>query len=85
MLKIFNSRARNELLKQNASASADAKKATSLTIQAKVFRNDGGVEAQRIVSYGHRNLFIHAIGAPLAYLNGAFWNWYYTRNRRNRT
>jgi len=85
MLKLFNNRARASLLNQNADAGVNAKKAHSTSIRAKVIRSDGTVEPERLVSYGHRNVFIHMTLAPLAYLNGAFWNWYYTRKNRRTT
>lgn len=83
MLKLFNNRARAAILEQNEKVDSGlvARKAHSTTVRAKVTRADGTVEPERIVSYGHRNFFIHAAIAPLAFLNGALWNWYYTRKR----
>lgn len=82
MLKrIFNNRARAQLLNNNAKADAGAKKEASVSIRARKTYADGRVDPDRLVSYGHHNLFIHSICAPVAYLNGAFWEWYYTNQR----
>lgn len=80
--KLFNNRARAQLLANNAKAEeADAKKETSVSIRAKKIYADGTQDPERLVSYGHRNIIIHSICAPVAYLNGAFWEWYYTNQR----
>jgi hypothetical protein len=83
--KLFNNRAREAMRKHNEQATAagmQAREISSIGIHAKVIRADGTVEPERLVSYGHKNPLIHLTLAPLAYLNGAFWNWYYTRKRR---
>lgn len=86
MLKrLFNNKARQMMRKHNDKVEAGdlaARSISSLGIRAKVTRADGTVEPDRLVSYGHRNPLVHFICAPIAYLNGAFWNWYYTRKRR---
>lgn len=83
--KLFNNRARQAILEQNAKAEATAQpRAHHTTIRAQVTRADGTKEPERIVSYGHRNPIIHAIVAPLAYLNGAFWNSYHERQSKRR-
>lgn len=73
--RIFNNKAR-----QSLNGRADVQ---SLSVRAKVTRADGTVEPERLVSYGHRNPFIHILLAPFAFANGAFWNWYYTHKRRS--
>jgi hypothetical protein len=75
-------RAHNDRVEQHGLA---ARQISSIGLRAKVTRADGTEEPERLVSYGHRNPLIHVFCAPLAYLNGAFWNWYYTRNRRSPT
>lgn len=88
MLKrLFNNKARQHMRAHNAKIEAGAvgRSISSLGIHAQVTRADGTVEPKRLVSYGHRNPIIHAICAPIAFLNGAFWNWYYTRKRRSPT
>jgi hypothetical protein len=49
------------------------------TISAVVTRANGTVENRGIVSFSHRNPVINFFGAPLARLNGWFWERYYTR------
>ena len=82
--RLFNNKGRQALQAHNdkTEAGAAGRSISSIGIHAKVTRADGAVEPERLVSYGHKNPIIHLICAPIAYLNGVFWNWHYTRNRR---
>lgn len=85
--KIYNSRAREKLKQAQDQHIAGflTKQPTSVGLRLKVTRANGKEEPERLASYAHRNFFINAIGAPFAYYNGMFWNWYYTRKRRTTT
>lgn len=81
--RIYNNRARTHMVQENAKAQeSGAREVASVGIRAKVIRADGSVGPDRLVCYGHRNVFIHAIAAPLAYFNGWLWERWYNRNRR---
>lgn len=83
--RLFNNTARQKMAAHNAAVAADtvsARQISSIGLSLKVRRADGTEEPERLVSYGHRNPIIHMVCAPVAFLNGKFWNWYYTRKRK---
>jgi hypothetical protein len=84
--KLFNNRTRQHMAAHNAGVESGeivGRSISSIGVRAKVTRADGTVEPERLVSYGHRNPVNHLACAPFAYLNGWFWNWYYTHKRKD--
>lgn len=80
--RLLNNTARQKMAEHNERvAGTTTRQISSIGIRAKVTRADGRVEGDRLVSYGHKNFFIHVTCAPLAFINGAFWNWYFTNQR----
>jgi len=48
-------------------------------ISAVVIKADGTRQDRGVISFAHKNPIINFIGAPIARLNGWFWERYYRR------